>query len=460
MVARRKKKKTVKAKKKSAKMPKKSKKTVKTTKKTKRTKRSNSRDRKKPATVKKSRRSAKNKRRSRKKVVFIVADGLADRMSKGKTPLAAADKPNIDWLAENGAVGELSLISKSSWEAINVKGVSQFANVNLLGYTSDRYTLARGPLEAVGAGVPYREGEVAVRCNFSTVDGNMIIKERRAGRSRLYLDEIARVINQRVRLSEKYIFMRTFGHRAVLVIKKKMPANVEGNDTEEGELVGRIMPLDDQSTETARLIQDFVDKSRDLIQYHQLNSKRIDAGVLPANYLLCRQAGNKLFTVPDFCKRWGIKKAVAIAENGVMKSTCMIAGFNAITVPEFDDHSDWLAYIFENVDSALVEYDFVYVHVKGTDEAAHDKDPKRKQKIIEEMDEYIGELISGFDGIVVLTCDHITSSETGMHEWGKVPVVVYGKGKDNVKTFSEKSAKKGSLGTMSGRELLKYIYDK
>ena len=96
--------------------------------------------------------------------------------------------------------------------------------------------------------------------------------------------------------------------------------------------------------------------------------------------------------------------------------------------------------------------------MKGTDEAAHDKDPKRKRQIIEELDEYIGELVNGFDGIVVLTCDHITSSESGMHEWGNVPVVVYGKGKDSVKVFSEKAAKKGSLGTMSGRELLKYIY--
>jgi 2,3-bisphosphoglycerate-independent phosphoglycerate mutase len=399
----------------------------------------------------------KTARKAKKKVVFIVVDGLADTQKSGKTPLSEAKKPNIDWLAANGACGELTLITKSMWKKINTKGVSQYANVNLLGYTASRYPLDRGPLEAVGSGVPYKEGHLAVRCNFATVDRNMVVKDRRSGRNTYGLDEIARRINKNVKIGANYLFMRTYGHRAVLIIKKRLSANIRGNDVGVDEVVKRIEPLDSKAEESAKLVQEFIDKSRNVIHFHQKNSERIDLGIPPANYILARQAGNKLFALPNFAKRWKIKNAVCIAENGVMKATCMLAGFNSINVPEFDNHNDWLDFIFENIDAALAEYDFVYAHIKGADEAAHDKDPSRKRKIIEEIDARL-ESYKDFDGIVVLTCDHITSSKSGNHEYGEVPVVAYGRKKDAVKKFDERTVKKGSLKKMSGRELMKFIF--
>jgi len=417
------------------------------------TSRTKSRKKTRKTTTKKS----VSKAKKQKKVVFIVVDGLADTVQNGKTPLSEAKKPNIDWLAANGACGELMLITKPLWEEIDQKGVSQYANVNLLGYNPSKYPLKRGPLEAVGSGVPYREGHLAVRCNFATVDKEMHITDRRAGRNTCGLDEIARYINQHVRIGAKHVFMRTYGHRAVLIIKKRLSDEIKGNDTGEGQIVGRIEAIAPEAEESAKLVQEFVDKSRNMIHFHPKNSERIDRGLPPANYILIRQAGNQLFALPEFAKRWKIKKAVCIAENGVMKATCMLAGFSSINVPEFDNHSKWLDYIFENIDSALAEYDFVYAHIKGADEAAHDKDFERKKKVIEDIDMHLGDL-KNFDGIIVLTCDHITSSQRGTHEYGPVPVLVYGKKKDPVKTFDEKHVQEGSLGRKSGRELLKFIF--
>jgi 2,3-bisphosphoglycerate-independent phosphoglycerate mutase len=140
----------------------------------------------------------------------------------------------------------------------------------------------------------------------------------------------------------------------------------------------------------------------------------------------------------------------------------MLAGFNSINVPEFDDYNEWLDFIFENIDSALSEYDFVYAHIKSADEAAHDKDPELKRKIIEAIDAKL-EPLRNFDGTIVLTCDHITSSESGNHEYGPVPVLVYGKKKSAAKitkAFDEESVKKGSLGRMDGRGLMRYIFGK
>lgn len=144
-----------------------------------------------------------------------------------------------------------------------------------------------------------------------------------------------------------------------------------------------------------------------------------------------------------------------------MKATCMLAGFSSINVPEFESRdmsgqNKALDFVFDNIDSALAEYDFVYAHINGADEAAHDRDPQMKRKIIEAIDARL-EGFKKFNGTLVFTCDHITSSLTGKHEFGPVPVFVYGKRKDALKRFDELSAKKGSLGKLSGHDLLKRI---
>jgi 2,3-bisphosphoglycerate-independent phosphoglycerate mutase len=399
------------------------------------------------------------KTKKKKKVVFIVVDGLADALKDGKTPLSEAKKPTIDWLAENGSVGEAMLITKTLWKEIDARGVSQYGNTSLLGLNPAKYPLDRGPLEAVGVKIPFKDGHLAVRCNFATVDRNMRITDRRAGRSTYGLDMIGRRINKSVKLDERFVFMRTYGHRAVLVIKKKLSPEIEGNDTPVGQRVGRVTALVPEAEESARLVQDFIDKARNVIHFHTKNSERIDKGLPPANYLLVRQPGNSIPKFPNFPKKWKLNKALCISENGVMKATCMLAGFNSINVPEFSDHTEWLDFIFDNVETALSEYDFVYIHIKGADQAAHDKDPKRKREVIEDIDRHL-EPYRNFDGVIVITCDHITSSLSGDHEYGPVPVLLYGRGKDSVKTFDEQIAKKGALGRMTGRELLKHVFGK
>ena len=400
--------------------------------------------------------------RSHRKIVFLVVDGLADELKSGrKTPLQAAVKPNLDWLVSNGASGELELMSESLWRAIDQKGVSQYANTELLGYSAERYPLGRGPLEALGSGVPYCNGYLALRCNFASVSPDGKVVDRRAGRNIYGLNELARYVNEHVHIAAKHVFMRTYGHRAVLIIQEPLSDKIEGNDAAEGHSMPRIKPLEPEADRSAALVQEFVDKARGVLEFHPKNSERIDRGLPPANCLLARQPGNSIPAFPRFAARWGLRNAMCIAENGVMKATCLLAGFSSINVPEFEtdgeaDNEKTLDFIFESIDSALVEYDFVYAHIKGADEAAHDKDPAAKRKIIEAIDKRL-EGFHKFGGTLVVTCDHVTSSLTGKHERGPVPVLLYGKRKDGVKKFDELSAKKGSLGRMSGHDLLKRI---
>lgn len=388
----------------------------------------------------------------KKPVVFIVIDGLADLPMDGKTPLKEAKTPNLDWFAEHGMSGELNLTPK------NLEVWSQIANVSLLGFDPKKFYIKRGPLEAVGADLPYKEGHLALRCNFATVDKNLVVTDRRGGRSRFGLDEIARYINKNVKIGAGFVLMRTYGHRAVLVIKEKLSDQISINDPyKTGEKVKPIEPLKEEAKRSAELVQDFINKARDVMEYHPLNAQRIDKGLPPANYLLIRDAGNRLMTLPNFPKKHGVK-AVCISENGVMKATCMLAGFRAITVPELDTESA-LDFIFDNMENALTEYNFVYAHMKGVDEAAHDGDFQKKVKEIERIDEKI-EAFKSFKGILVVTCDHITSCKLKSHVHGPVPILVFGKGADKVKTFDEFAVKGGKLKNYNGRKLWKLVFGK
>lgn len=398
-------------------------------------------------------------RRLKKKVIFLVIDGLADSLTLNTTPLKEAKKPNLDYFAKNGVCGQLSLVPKKL-------GVwSHIANTTLLGYNPERFYLRRGPLEAVGADLPYKEGHLALRCNFTTVNKDLVVNDRRAGRNVYGLDEIARYINEHVDIGVPFILKRTYGHRAVLIIKMNLSDQITTNDPYKiGERVKRISALSNEAIYAAKIVQEFVDKAHNIMEYHESNAKRIDKNIPPANYILVRDAGNRLEDLlPHFTKKYNIK-ATCIAENGVMKATCLLAGFNAINVHEIASDGKisferTLDFIFENIDNALAEYDFVYVHIKGPDEASHDGDFNKKMRMIESIDERLG-VFRDFKGRLVVTADHITSTELKAHMHGNVPVLVYGKGKDKIQTFDEFAVKKGKLKVMNGSKLWKYVFGK
>lgn len=83
----------------------------------------------------------------------------------------------------------------------------------------------------------------------------------------------------------------------------------------------------------------------------------------------------------------------------------------------------------------------------------------KKREMIETIDKYL-EKLKDFNGILVITADHITSCKNRRHEYGAVPLLVVGRGKDKVKTFDEFSVKSGRLGLITGKELWKFVFKK
>ena len=391
----------------------------------------------------------------RKKVVFLIIDGLADLPMNERTPLSAARKPNLNYMAKNGIVGEIIPVERKLWSDLTRTSISHIANLALLGYDPKKYYLKRGPIEAVGTNTSYRNGWLAVRCNFCTVDKELNILDRRVGRNSAGLDELARYVNEHVKIGAEIVFMRTYEHRAVLILKENLSDKITDSDPYFAwQKVNRVEALTPEAGRSAQLVQEFVDKARQVIEFHPVNEQRIKNGMLPANYIITREAGNRLPSIPCFPVRHK-RKSVCIAENGVMKGTCMLAGFDAITIPELKFEAS-LKFIFDHIEDALTNYDFVYAHIKGPDEPAHDGDFHRKQVMIERIDEYLGGF-KNFDGIFVLTCDHITSCNTRKHEYGPVPILIYGKGKDKIETFDEFAMKKGRLGLMTGKKIMSLV---
>ena len=102
------------------------------------------------------------------KIVYVLLDGVGDLPHpdiENKTPLQAAKTPNMDQLARNGKMGEVISVGKG------IAPESDIAVFNMLGYKFHHADYAgRGVIEAIGTGIDFKDGDLALRGNFATLD--------------------------------------------------------------------------------------------------------------------------------------------------------------------------------------------------------------------------------------------------------------------------------------------------
>ncbi|HKZ88994.1 MAG TPA: phosphoglycerate mutase, partial [Thermoplasmata archaeon] len=154
----------------------------------------------------------------RQRILLMIFDGLGDRPLAElahKTPLEAANKPTLDWFAQNGVNGLLDPI------APGIRPGSDTSHLALLGYDPFEVYTGRGPFEAAGVGIDVQKGDIAFRGNFVTVDEERKIVDRRAGRIRDGTDELAKALDGMKLGRTKVLFRAGTEHRAALVLRGK-----------------------------------------------------------------------------------------------------------------------------------------------------------------------------------------------------------------------------------------------
>lgn len=404
-----------------------------------------------------------------RRAVMIILDGLGDRPLAeldGRTPLEAACTPNFDRLAAEGICGIMDPLSAG------IRVGTDVGHLALFGYNPLKVYWGRGPIEAAGVDVKLEAGDVAFRCNFATVDENWKIVDRRAGRIREGTRELARALDAMdIDPDVQVIFRAATEHRAVLVLRGGS-LSPEVTRTDPGpEGVGTTLQWSKPREEgfrlaarTAELLNRFTRRAHEILSTHPVNQKRAKEGLPPANIIITRGAGmhTRMRSLTD---RFHVRGACVAGESTIL-GIAKMAGFEPFTSDRMTANLDTdVDDKFRTAAGLLAEYDFVVLHLKAPDIAAHDHDVQGKKEFIERVDVVLGKFLEDLKEnaslLIGVASDHSTPCELGEHSADPVPVIVHGRGvlTDEVTTYGERSCARGGLCRLTANEFLLTLLD-
>jgi 2,3-bisphosphoglycerate-independent phosphoglycerate mutase len=398
---------------------------------------------------------------SRQKCVLLIIDGLGDLPVAelgGMTPLEAARTPVMNQLAGGGFYGLVDPIMPG--EIPNTHSGTGM----LLGLSPEQADrLKRGPVEASGAGRMLRNGEIALRVNFATVearDDGLYVIDRRAGRITQGTHQLAQVLAD-IDLGDgvRGIFRSTDQHRGVLILSGPgLNDNISDTDPKDVSLPTRLdpcLPLKAEAELTAEKIDCFLAEAHLRLQDHPVNIAREAAGKLPANGLLTRGAG-AWFSLDNSLSQRGIS-ATVVAGCNTVRGLGSIFGFDSVSDPRFTAAYDTdLDAKMAAVVAALENNEMVYLHVKAPDICSHDRQPKAKRDFLERLDEAMKTLIPA-GAILALAADHTTDSNSGFHTADPVPALFclpeHSQGHNEI-NFGESACRRGNMKRQTSEQFL------
>jgi 2,3-bisphosphoglycerate-independent phosphoglycerate mutase len=309
-------------------------------------------------------------------------------------------------------------------------------------------------------------GMIGFRGNYATLGKDGIIVDRRAGRIR-ETGTLSAAIQREVDLSSfgvSFWFRSGAGHRAALALKgEELGAAVSSNDPKkEGIAPPQIRPCTRKKVDrkTARVCNEFVRQSRQVLIDHPLNQRRVQRGEPPANVVLLRGAG-EMGHFESFEERYHLRGSV-IAAATLITGIGKAVGLRPVVVPGATGSVD--TNLEGKVDAAVQELggrDFVLLNIKGSDEAAHDGNAREKKQFIERIDASLIPLQGLSDCLLVICGDHSTPCTIRDHSADPVPLLMHGEGVrvDAVKRFNEISCAQGGLHRLQGLSLMPIVLD-
>ncbi len=408
------------------------------------------------------------------KHIILLGDGMADwheTILGGKTLLQHASIPHMDWLASRGRNGLLKTIPEGFHPG------SEVANSSILGYDQRLVYEGRGPLEAASIGVELKQGDLALRCNLVSVDGDLL-KNHSCGR----LDteegaELMQYLDSKLG-NASLRFYAGVQYRHLLVVRggnKNLrctpPHDIPLKPWRE------YLPQAEtpEAEDTARLLRQLMSQSMQLLASHPLNVRRKAQGQDPANCIWPWGGGYRPQMEPLTQTFPQLRTGAVITAVDLIRGIGRYAGLRAIDVPGATGLWDTN---LEGKAAAAVEAlrtdDFVYLHVEASDEAGHDGNRDLKLRTIENFDqrlvrpllEALGASpadqtadalsIEGEPVAIALLPDHPTPVKLRTHTAEPVPFCICRPGMeaDSVGAFSEADAVSGSYGLLRGNEFI------
>ena len=406
-----------------------------------------------------------------------MLDGVGDLPHPdlaGKTPLEAATTKNMDMLAKNGIMGQVISVGKG------IAPESDIAVFNMLGYKFQHSDYAgRGVVEAIGIGIDFKDGDLALRGNFATLDNEGKIIDRRAGRKieREDVEEISKEIEKEIKFSNpnaSVVVAPTVGHRVTVRLRDSKPLSSEISNTDPayGRIDGmgiakavsdfmkieKCIPLEqtENAISAANLVNEFTEQSLEIMKKSDVNKRRSQKNKKLLNSILLRDAGNKYPNVKPINDLHSMNFSCIVdmpVEVGI-SNILKMRTYNAGGLTDYEEKASVAAQAMETENA-------IYVHLKGPDEFGHDGDAIGKMKNIEEIDKrFFGTLLDHIDVskvAVMISADHSTPSIHKGHSADPVPVLISGDmiTNDDTQRFTEAEAKNGAIGLIEGAQVVK-----
>lgn len=408
-------------------------------------------------------------------ILLLILDGLADRpqaMLGGRTPLEAARTPHLDRLATRGATGLLVPL------APGIPLESDLSHWILFGYPVDRFP-GRTAFEAAGRGLEIGPDEVALLTSFAAAS---VLPDGRIRRDSLFweagdaddaadcralVDAIGTYVDGSLRFT-----LRDIGRCEAILSLSGSPSHFisETDPFYDGALVPEAQPLAEagpsgldrgNARRTAKALNDYLLWAHRRLAAHPMNEARQGRGRPPIKFLLTKWAAVRP-RVPAFFDQTGLKGA-SVESYPLYVGIARVLGLTSVAPPPNPDVTADLAAKLRLADDLFGQgHDFVHVHTKAPDVAAHRKDPAAKQRALEAIDAALAPLLDWArpdgDRVIVVTGDHATpSSGPLIHSGEAVPLLIVGGPNvlaDGVDAFDERSAARGGLGHIFGRDLL------
>lgn len=397
---------------------------------------------------------------SDKKFIIVVPDGAADLPLEelgGKTPLMAANTPNMDFIAKNGICGTALTVPEG------MEPGSDVANCSLLGYDPRKNLTGRGALEAASLEISLKNDEVAFRCNLITVEDDRLIDycadHITSEESKVLMAELSASFDSPV-----FKFFSGKSYRNIIVandsfadLKCRPPHDIVGESYSDNLPKGRC------SDE----ISSMMEMAGKILEKHPVNISRIKNGKRPANAVWPWGQGK----IPRFAslnERFAINGAVISAVD-LVKGLGILAGMKIINVPGatgyYDtDYQGKALYAIK----ALYGSDLVYIHVEAPDEAGHAGSIEQKIAAIENIDDKIlGTLLNEVSHItedfcILIAPDHPTPISIRTHTAEPVPFAYYylEVEPDGGTAFNEKDVLGGTHEGLEAWKLMDMIVEK